>query len=53
MHVCKKKKSIIHYLAFSSEKVISSESGEKYAQIKHYLQEKTLQNHAKQICQNK
>ncbi len=29
---------------FSSEKVISSESGEKYAQIKHRLEAKTVQN---------
>ncbi len=33
-----KYKSSIHSIAFSSEKVISSESGEKYAQIKHHLQ---------------
>ncbi len=31
-----KYESFIHNIAFSSEKVISSESGEKYAQIKHY-----------------
>ncbi len=36
-------------MAFSSEIVVSSESGEKYAQIKHYLQVKTFQN-SKQIC---
>jgi len=30
--------------AFFSGKVISSESGEKYAQIKHCLQAKTVQN---------
>ncbi len=29
-------KSIIHNIAFSSEKVVSSESGEKYAQTKHH-----------------
>ncbi len=28
-----------------------SESGEKYAQIKHHLQAKTVQNCSKQICQ--
>ncbi len=31
-------------IAFSSEKVTSSESGEKYAQIKHRLQAKTVLN---------
>ncbi len=36
-----KYKSSIHNIAFSSEKV---ESGEKYAQIKHCLQVKTVQN---------
>ncbi len=35
--------SSIH-IAFRSEKVILSESGEKYAQIKHHLQAKTVQN---------
>ncbi len=30
--------STIHYIAFSSTKVILSESGETYAQIKHCLQ---------------
>ncbi len=38
-----KKKSSIHN-AFSSEKVVSTKSGEKYAHIKHCLQEKTAQN---------
>ncbi len=37
--------------AFSSEKVIWSKSGEKYAQIKHCLCANTLQNSSKQICQ--
>ncbi len=37
-------KSIIH----NNEKVIPSESGEKYAQIKHRLQAKT--NSSKQMC---
>ncbi len=40
----------IHYIAFSIKKVVSSESGEKYAQIKHHLQEKTVQNSSKKIC---
>ncbi len=31
-------------LLFPVEKIILSESGEKYAQIKHYLQVKTVQN---------
>ncbi len=35
--------SILNF-AVLSEKVISSESGEKYAQIKHFLQAKTVQN---------
>ncbi len=35
---------------FSSEKDVWSESGEKYAQIKHCLQVKTVQNRSKQIC---
>ncbi len=43
-----KYESYIH--VFSSEKVVSSESGEKYADIKHYLQAKTAQNSSKQIC---
>ncbi len=34
----------IHNIAFSSKSVISSETGEKYAQIKHHLQAKTVQN---------
>ncbi len=34
-----KYKSIIHYNASSSEKVIWSESGEKSAQIKRYLKQ--------------
>ncbi len=41
-----KYESSIHSIAFSNLIVISSESGEKYAHIKHYLQEK---NHSKQI----
>ncbi len=40
----------IHNIAFSSEKVISSESGEKYAQIKQCSQAKIVQNSSKQIC---
>ncbi len=37
-------KSIIHNISISSEKVTSSEPGEKYAQIKPRLQVKTVQN---------
>ncbi len=36
-----KYESSIHNIAFSSEKVVLSESGEKYAQIKHHLQNNT------------
>ncbi len=39
-----KYESIIHNNAFSSKKVVSSEWGEKYAQIKHRLQVKIVQN---------
>ncbi len=39
-----KYKSSIHNINFSSEKVIVSESGEKYAQIKHRLQSKMVLN---------
>ncbi len=35
-------KSSIHNIAFSSEKAISSESWEKYTQIKHCLELKTV-----------
>ncbi len=38
------KKSSIHYIAFSSEKVISSGIREKYAQIKQCLHAKTVLN---------
>ncbi len=34
---------------FSSEKIIVSESGEKYAQIKQRLQVKTVQDSIKQV----
>ncbi len=34
---------------FFSKKVISSKSGEKYAQIKHWLQVKKVQNTSKHI----
>ncbi len=34
----------VYNFAFSSEKVVSPESGEKYAQIKHHLQSKTVLN---------
>ncbi len=43
-------KSSFNNIVFSSEKLILSESGEKYAQIKHCLQEKRVQNSSKQIC---
>ncbi len=43
-----KYESYIHNIALSSEKVVLSESGAKYAQIKHCLQVK--QNRSKQIC---
>jgi len=39
-----KYESSIHNIAFSSEKVPLSESGEKYSQIKHCLQDKTVLN---------
>ncbi len=39
-----KYESIIHIIASSSEKVVSSESGEKSVQIKHRLQAKTALN---------
>ncbi len=37
-----KYESSIHNIAFSNIKVISSESGEKYAHIKHHLQAKNI-----------
>ncbi len=46
-----KYESIIYNIASSGEKVVLSESGEKYAQIKHYLQAKTAQNRSIQIYQ--
>ncbi len=49
-HFLTKYKSIVHNIAFSSEKVVSSESGEKSAQIQHRFQAKTVQNSYKQIC---
>ncbi len=40
----------IHNIALSSEKGIVSESGEKYAQIKHsFVKVQTVQNSSKQI----
>ncbi len=39
-----KYESLIHIIAFSSEKAISSESAEKYAQIKQYLKAKKEDN---------
>ncbi len=42
--------SFVIVIPFSSEKVVLSESGEKYTQIKHCLQVKTVQNSTKQIC---
>ncbi len=41
---------MIHNNASSSEKMFWSESGEKSAQIKQRLQDKTVQNSSKQIC---
>ncbi len=38
-----KEESSIHNIIFFSEEVVLSESGEKYAQIKHCLQAKTIQ----------
>ncbi len=35
--------SAVHNIAFFSEKVVSSESGEKHAQIKYHLQAKIIQ----------
>ncbi len=43
-------KSSNYNIAFSSEEVILSDLGEKYAQIKHRLQVKTVQNCSKQKC---
>ncbi len=43
-----KYESSIHNIAFSSEKAVSSELGEKYAQIKHCLHAKTVVN--KYVC---
>ncbi len=37
-----KYESSLHNIALPSEKIISSESGEKYEQIKHRLQAKTV-----------
>ncbi len=39
-----KYKSSIHNIAFCSEKALSSESGERYAQMKHCLQVTRVQN---------
>ncbi len=36
--------SSIHNIAFSTEKAVSSETGEKYAQTQHHLQAKKVQN---------
>ncbi len=44
-----KYESSIQNIAFSSEKVVLSESGEEYGQIKHCLQVKTVQNVFTQI----
>ncbi len=38
-----------HNVDFSSKNVISYESGEKYAQIKHSFQVKTVQSSSKQM----
>ncbi len=45
-----KYESSIHNIASSSEKVVLSESGEKYAQVMHSLQVTTIQNNSKQSC---
>ncbi len=49
----KKKKrvkiQVLYNIAFSGEKFASSESGQKYAQIKHHLHAKTAQSSSKQI----
>jgi len=37
-------------VAFSGEKVILNESGEKYAQIKQRFKAKTIQTWSEQIC---
>ncbi len=42
----------IHNIAFSKEKVVSSEARVKYAQIKHYLEIKTVQKSFKQMSVN-
>ncbi len=42
--------SSLHNIAFCSENVVSSETGKTYAQIKHCLQEKIVQN--KYVGQN-
>ncbi len=41
----------IYDIAFSREKLVSSESGERYAQIKYCLQQKTVQNSSKFIIE--
>ncbi len=42
--IAKIKKSLTHNIAFSSEKVVSPESGDKYTHIKHHSQVKTVLN---------
>ncbi len=37
-------RKLVLYIAFSSESIVSPESGEKYSQIKQHLQVKTVQN---------
>jgi len=44
-----KYKLSVYIIAFSSEKVVFSEAGEKYAQVKYLLQAKTVKNISKQI----
>ncbi len=44
-----KYKLSVHFIAFSGEKVVFSEAGEKYAQVKYRLQAKTVKNISKQI----
>jgi len=42
--------SKIYDIDFSSEKVLSPESENKYIQTNHRLQAKTVQNSSKHIC---
>ncbi len=46
----KKKKSPLSVVLLSPVKVIFSESGEKYVEIKHHLQAETVQNNCVDYC---